>query len=127
MTRSTLLVAALLFALIVAPAMAADPAVTKSVLGEADGASVVLLRVTAKDRAVYGVTITDASASVEDIIAPEGWIGISSGDRVLFRTTDTPIKTGRTVSFRIVTTNGQADLGVTFRGEKTAFGSKKTI
>ncbi|MDH3217144.1 MAG: hypothetical protein OEN01_12800 [Candidatus Krumholzibacteria bacterium] len=129
MTRfnRTVLLAGSLCVLVALSALAQGPSVTKSVLGSDDGSSVVLVRVTARDQAVYGVTITDATGSVEDIVAPEGWAGITSGDLVLFRTVDTPIPSGRSLSFRIVTTNAQADMGISFRGKKSAFGSSKKI
>jgi hypothetical protein len=109
------------------PALAADPGVSKSVLGQDDGTSVVVLNVSAKDRDIYGITVSDASASIDDIVAPNGWIALSAGDVVVFRTVDTPIKSGQSVAFRIVTTNSQASLNVTFRDAKSAFGGSKSI
>jgi hypothetical protein len=110
------------------PALAADPSVTKSVLSTDDGSTVVVvLRVSAADKAVYGITVSDGSASVEDIVAPEGWVGIATDDMVMFRTVDTPIASGKALSFRIVTKNSEATLGVTFRDKKSAFGSKEDV
>lgn len=109
------------------PALAADPTVSKSILAADDGGSVVVLTVEAADKAVYGVTISDASASVEDIIAPEGWVGIATDDTIFFRTLDAPITSGKAVSFRVVTKNSGASLAVTFRDLKTAIGSKKDV
>jgi F420-0:gamma-glutamyl ligase-like protein len=109
-----------------APAMAADPDVSKTVL-TSEGDAVVILSVTARGRSVYGVTITDATESIDDIVAPNGWVGIASGDRVTFRTVDTPIASGGSLAFRLVTKNAQAGLSVTFRDAKSPFGSKKSL
>lgn len=129
MTRfnRTFLLAGLLCVLMALPALAADPKVSKSILTTDDGSSVVVLRVSAADKAVYGVTISDGSASVEDIVAPDGWVGIATDDMVMFRTTDKPIKSGGSVSFRIVTKNSDATLGVTFRDKRNQFGKKTDV
>ena len=110
-----------------APAMAADPDVSKTVLTSEGGVAVVILSVKARGRSVYGVTITDATESIDDIVAPSGWVGIASGDRVTFRTVDTPIASGASLAFRLVTKNAQAGLSVTFRDAKSPFGSKKSL
>jgi hypothetical protein len=57
---------------------------------------------------------------------PKGWVGISSGDQVYLRG-DEPISSGETVAFRIVTTNGDAPLGVTFHGKKDPIHAKQTL
>ena len=128
MTRfnRTLFLTSILCVLLALPAMAA-PKASKSVLTSDDGTTVVVLSVSASGKAVYGVTVSDASASVEDIIAPEGWVGIATDDMILFRTVDTPIASGKSMSFRIVTKNADATLGVTFRDKKTTFGSKTDV
>jgi hypothetical protein len=104
--------------LTVAPASAAEPVVTKRVVAEDDGAAVLVVEVRAADQAIYGVVLADESASVADIVAPKGWAGISSGDRVVFTTVDTPVKAGERAVFRMVTTNKSASLAVTFRDAK---------
>jgi hypothetical protein len=110
------------------PALAADPTVSKSVFAtEEGGSSVILLTVSGADHAVYGVTVSDASASLEDIIVPEGWVGIATDDLILFRTLEEPITSGKQVVFRIVTKNAGSTLGVTFRDLQTAVGSKKEV
>ena len=124
--RTALLVVALTV-IVALPAMAQDPWVTKRVLSDADGATVIELNVSAGDRAIYGILVEDASASIDDIISPGGWAGISSDDAVAFRTVDSPITTGASVTFRIVTANRGADLRVSFRDAKSYFGWKKTI
>jgi len=107
-------------------ALAQEPQASKRVITDADGTSVVLINVVAAGREIYAMSISDASAGVENIIAPNGWVGISSGDRVLFRTGDTPIKPGSSVTFRLVTKNASSALGVVFSDAKTAF-SKTTL
>jgi len=109
------------------PALAAGPNVTKSVAGEGDGSAVVVIRVTATDGAIYGVNIKDASGSINDIIAPKGWVGISSGKDVIFRTGGQPIRTGTSTSFRLVTTNKDASLSVSFRDERSTVGDTKSL
>jgi len=129
MTRfhRTILLGGVLCVLVALPALAADPKVTKSVLSTEDGTSVVVLRVSAAEKPVYGITVSDGSASVEDILAPKGWVGIATDDMVMFRTVDTPIASGKALSFRIVTKNSEATLGVTFRDKHNTFGSKTDV
>lgn len=118
----TMLVLVTLGMTLAAPATAADPQASKRVMTDADGSSVVLVNVVATSREIYAISINDASSSIEDIVAPNGWVGISSGDRVLFRTGDSPITPGKSVTFRIVTKNSTASLGIVFSDAKTAFG-----
>ena len=129
MTRfTTILLLIGAFSLLVsAPAMAADPSVSKTVLTTEGADAVVILSVTARGRAVYGLTVVDASESVSDIVAPKGWVGIASGDLVTFRTFENPIASGSSMAFRIVTKNPQARMSVTFRDAKSAFGGKKNL
>ena len=129
MTRfTTILLLIGVFSLLVsAPAMAADPSVSKTVLTTEGEDAVVILNVTARGRAVYGLTVVDATESVSDIVAPKGWVGIASGDLVTFRTLENPIASGASMAFRIVTKNPQANMSVTFRDAKSAFGGKKSL
>jgi hypothetical protein len=129
MKRSTwtITIAAALAVMIAIPALAAGPNVSKRVLGEADGTAVVLISVTATDQTIYAVTIKDASASIKDIIAPKGWVGITSGSDVLFRTGSKPIKAGTSTSFRIYTTNSGASLTLSFKDDLTTVGESKTL
>lgn len=113
--------------LLAAPVSAAEPVLAKRVVTEDDGTAVVIVEVRAADRAIYAVTITDDSGSITDIIAPKGWAGITSGDRVVFLTTDTPVGEGKTLAFKMVTTNKSASLNVTFRDSKTLIHSRQTI
>jgi hypothetical protein len=112
---------------IAAPVSAAEPVLVKRVVTEDDGTAVVVVDIRAADRAIYGVTITDASGSITDIIAPKGWAGISSGDRVVFMTTDTPVAAGKSVAFKMVTTDKSARLNVTFRDAQNMIHVKQTI
>ena len=110
------------------PALAAGPSVTKSVIGESvDGTAVVVIKVTATDGAIYGIDIKDASGSINDIIAPKGWVGITSGKKVIFRTGGKPIRSGASTSFRLVTTNKHAPLSVSFRNERSSVGDPKSL
>jgi hypothetical protein len=88
---------------------------------------VVVVRVSATSDDIYGVTIKDASASIGDIIAPKGWVGISSGRDVIFRTDDSPIRAGSSAAFRLMTTNAGGELSVTFRDSKSPIGSGQTL
>jgi len=124
--RTIILVLALSM-LVALPALAADPAVSKRVLTDSDGMTVIVLTVSAKDQNVYGITVDDASASIEDVVAPNGWAAVTSGDKVSFRTVDSPIAAGKSQAFRIVTKNASGSLGVQFRDEKSMFGTKKSI
>jgi len=116
-----------LVALIALPVLAAGPNATKSVGGSEDGISVVEIRVTASGQAVYGINIKDASGSIKDIVAPEGWVGISSGSDVIFRTGEKPIRSGSSLIFRLHTTNGGASLSVSFRDKDNPIGSAATL
>jgi hypothetical protein len=112
-----------LVALIALPVLAAGPSATKSVGSSEDGTAVVEIRVTASGQSVYGINIKDASGSIKDIVAPEGWVGISSGSDVIFRTGEKPIRSGSSLIFRLHTTNGDASLSVSFRDEQSPIGS----
>jgi hypothetical protein len=129
MTRSPLIILAVcaLAAVIALPAAAADPVVAKRVITEADGVTVLKISVSAANQSIYGITLADETGSIADIWVPKGWVGISSGDRVIFRAGDDPISSGETVAFRIVTTNGSAPLDITFRGQKTPIHAKQTL
>ena len=120
-------IAILALLLMTVSAFAAGPSVQKSVLAGEDGTSVILLRVSAGSSTIYGVTIEDESGSIDDVIAPKGWCSIASDSKAVFRTGDKPIKSGSTLSVRIVTTSENATLGVIFKDAKTQVGSKKTI
>ena len=109
------------------PALAAGPNVSKRVSSVADGSAVVVVNVTATDGPIYGVTIKQASGSIKDIVAPKGWVGISSGKNVIFRTGGQPIQTGTSASFRLVTTNRDASLSVSFRDERSTVGDSKSL
>jgi hypothetical protein len=123
----TIALVALVGAALVVPALAAGPSASKSVLGDDGSKSVVLVRVTAANQDLYGVTIKDASGSIADIVAPKGWVGISSGRDVIFRTGGSPIKAGTSASFRLVTSNEDGELTVSFRDKKSPVGKSKTL
>jgi hypothetical protein len=128
MTRSTLfvLLACVFAAFLVVPAIAADPVVKKSVITEDEGTTALKISVSAANKPIYGITITDDTGSITNIVVPKGWVGISSGDRVILRSGD-PISSGETVAFRILTTNKSAPLGITFRDVKSPIHSRQTL
>ena len=114
MLRSTLMILAICV-LIATPVLSAEPVVSKSIFAESGAETVLLVKISGADKAIFGINLADDSGSITDIYAPKGWVGISTGDEVMFRTGDKPIAKGSTVTFRIVTTNKAAPLGVTFR------------
>ena len=107
-------------ALLVVPAIAASPTASKQVTTDDKGKTVVLVRVSAADLNVYGVDITDATGSIENVEAPKGWLGITDGGRLIFRTGNQPIKAGSTLTFRVYSSNTDANLKVEFRNQKLA-------
>ena len=122
-----IVMAAALTLLLIQPALAADPSVSKRVLADVGDMGVIVVTVTAADRAVYGITINDASGSIDDINVPDGWAGVASNDKIVFRTVDKPISAGKSASFRIVTGNAQASLTVTFHDAKSVFGDRASF
>jgi hypothetical protein len=124
---SALVLAAALAGIVAGPALSAEPVVSKRVMTEDDGTAVLIVEVQAATQAIYGITVTDASSSVTDIVAPKGWAGISSGDRVVLSTVDKPVEAGGSVVFRLVTTNKEAPLRFTFRDAKSLIHSGQTI
>jgi hypothetical protein len=124
---STLFFAVALAGMLAGPALSAEPVVSKRVMTEDDGTAVLIVEVRAAGEAIYGINVADASASVTDIVAPKGWSGISSGDRVVLATTDKPIQAGGSVVFRLVTTNKEAPLRFTFRDAKSLIHTGQTI
>ena len=124
---STLVVAAALITLFAGAGLCAEPTVSKSVATEDDGTVVLIVEVRASNQPIYGITVVDASASVTDLVAPKGWAGISSGDRVVLSTVDKPVEAGGSVVFRLVTTNKAAPLRFTFRDAKSLIHTGQTI
>jgi len=122
-----IVVAAVLTLLLFQPALAADPSVSKRVITSGEGMGVMIVTVTAADRAVYGITINDPSGSFDDLTVPDGWAGVASGDKIVLRTIDKPIKAGSSAAFRIVTGNTGASLSLMFRDNKSAFGGKVSL
>lgn len=116
----TLPLVAALCTTLVLPALAANPTVSKRVGTDEDGKTVVLVTVTARGQNVYGVDISDATDSIQDIAAPKGWLGITDGGRLIFRTSERPIKAGSKLTFRVYSSNTNATLTVSFRNVKNA-------
>lgn len=119
MKRSQLFVVIMLV-LAAAPAWAEGPNAAKAVAGSEDGVTTLFITVSSKTEHVYGVTIK--GAQMEDIRAPKGWVGISSGSSVIFRTGENPVKSGNALAFKILTTEPSAALTVSFRGKDDAVG-----
>jgi hypothetical protein len=101
-------------------AWAAAPTASKAVSGQADGLTTLSITVSSDTDDVYAVTIQ--GARVEDIRAPKGWVGISSGNNAMFRTGDNPVKRGASAKFRVVTSEPSAGLTVSFRGKDDPIG-----
>jgi len=120
MKRSLILSLLVLAALTVVPALAAGPTASKAVSGEADGVSTLAITVASGADAVYAVKIS--GAKVEDIRAPKGWVGVSSGSHVMFRTGDNPVKSGNALAFKVMTTEPGASLKVAFEGKEDPIG-----
>ncbi|MCI0453027.1 MAG: hypothetical protein L0Z51_11695 [Candidatus Latescibacteria bacterium] len=120
MKRSQLFVFVLLV-LAAVPAWAQGPTAAKAVAGEEDGVTIVAITVASPVDEVYGVNIK--GARMEDIRAPKGWVGISSGSSVIFRTGDNPVKSGSSLAFKIFTSEPTAALTVSFRGKEDAVGT----
>jgi len=119
MKRSALFVLIVLV-LAAAPAWAEGPTAAKAVAGTEDGVTTVAITVASKGDEVYGVNIK--GAKMEDIRAPKGWVGISSGSSVIFRTGENPVKSGHSLAFTIQTSEPSASLTVSFRGKDDAVG-----
>lgn len=117
----------LLAAVALVASAAAAPTVSKRVLGEAEGAAVLVIQVTATEGSIFGVTIEDESGSMYDVVAPSGWVGITSGGKTVFRTSEKPIRAGSRLAFRVLTTNKDAGLTVTFHDMDTVIGTAQTI
>jgi hypothetical protein len=104
-----------------APAWAEGPTAAKAMGGTEDGVTTLAITVASAGDEVYGVTIK--GASMEDIHAPKGWVGIASGSSVVFRTGDNPVKSGNSLAFKIQTTEPSAALTVSFRGKEDVVGT----
>jgi hypothetical protein len=124
---SVFVIAAAIAGIVAGPALSAEPVVSKRVMTEDAGTAVLIVEVQAANAAIYGITVLDASASVTDLVAPKGWSGISSGDRVVLSTVDKPVEAGGTLVFRLVTSNKEAPLSFTFRDAKSLIHSGQTI
>jgi len=126
-SRLPILLGMLVVVALVGASAAAGPTVSKRVLGEAEGAAVLVIQVTATEGSIYGVTIEDASGSMYDVVAPKGWVGITSGGKTLFRTDAKPIAAGSRLAFRVLTTNKDAGLTVTFHDAVSVVGVAQAL
>lgn len=122
MKRSFLLLLALFVT--AAPAWAAGPTATKAVKAESDGVTTLAVTVSS-DTDVYTVTIS--GAAIDDVRAPKGWVGVASGNHVMFTTDENPVSGGRSLAFKILTTEPSASLKVSFRGKEDPVGSPLNI
>ena len=122
MKRSILILLALFVA--AAPAWAAGPTASKAVKAESDGITTLAVNVTSSEE-VFAVTIT--GAAIDDVRAPKGWVGVASGNHVMFMTGENPVKSGNTLAFKIMTTEPSAALKVSFRGKEDAIGTPVDI
>ncbi len=107
-------------AIVAVPAFAEGPSATKAVLGEADGISILAVTVSSAGDEVFAVWMS--GANLDDIRAPKGWVGVASGNRVLFRTGDNPVKSGHSLEFRLLTTEPSAALTLAFQGKDEPIG-----
>jgi hypothetical protein len=119
MKRSLILIA-LVGVVAVAPAWGGNPTAAKAVAGVEDGVTTVAVTVSSDTDEIYGVVIK--GAQVEDIRAPKGWVGVSSGSSAVFRTSENPVKRGTSLAFRVMTMDSGAGLTVSFRGKEDALG-----
>ena len=122
MKRSILILLALFVA--AAPAWAAGPTASNAVKAESDGITTLAVNVTSSEE-VFAVTIT--GAAIDDVRAPKGWVGVASGNHVMFMTGENPVKSGNTLAFKIMTTEPSAALKVSFRGKEDAIGTPVDI
>ena len=122
MKRSILLLLALFVA--AAPAWAAGPTATKAVKAESDGVTTLAVTVSSGEE-VYAVTIS--GAAIDDVRAPKGWVGVASGNHVMFMTDGNPVRGGNSIAFKILTTEPSASLKVSFRGKEDPIGSPMSI
>ena len=122
MKRSILILLALF--VVAVPAWAAGPTASKAVKAESDGITTLAVNVTSSEE-VYAVTIT--GAAIDDVRAPRGWVGVASGNHVMFMTGENPVKSGNTLAFKIMTTEPSAALKVSFRGKDDPIGSPVDI
>lgn len=123
--KRSLILMVLIGAIAVAPVWAAGPKATKTVGGSEEGVTTVSVTVSSDTDAIYGVLIK--GAQVEDIRAPKGWVGVSSGTSALFRTGNNPVKSGNALAFRVLTTDSGASLTVSFHGKEDPVGSALTL
>jgi copper(I)-binding protein len=122
MKRSLLTLLALLVA--AAPVWAAGPTATKAVKAESDGVTTLAVTVSSGEE-VYAVTIS--GAAIDDVRAPKGWVGVASGNHVMFMTGENPVRGGNSIAFKILTTEPSASLKVSFRGKEDPIGSPMSI
>jgi hypothetical protein len=120
MKRFYLLSLFLVVAVVAAPAFAAGPSATKAVTAEAEGISTLFVTVSSAGEEVFAVTIS--GANLDDIRAPKGWVGVASGNHVVFRTGANPVKSGNSLAFKLLTTEPSASLTVSFQGKDDPIG-----
>ena len=124
MKRSLILIA-LIATMVVAPAWADSPTARKDVAAVESGVTTIAVTVSSSSNEIYGVVID--GARVEDIRAPKGWVGVSSGSSAVFRTSQNPVKSGNSLAFRVMTTEPAAGLKVSFRGKDDPVGQPANL
>ena len=116
----TTLVAMALCVFVALPALADAPKVSISESDATSDYNVVLVTVQASGTDVYGMTLTSAFGSIQDIKAPEGWAGVTDGEIVTFHSVDTPIKSGGKLVFRMLM-KGSPDMKAVFFDDEGPF------
>ena len=99
------LTAIAILALISQSAFGAAASIKKSVTVMEDGKFLVKIKVTASGSNIYGLKLIDPEASIINVYAPRGWCIVTDGEDFLARTSNVPLKAGRTVEFIIHSTS----------------------
>ena len=94
-------IAVVLLALLSHAAFGAAAKMQKSVTQMEDGKYLIKITVTASNSSIFALKLIDPQASILDVYAPRGWCIVSDGEDFLARTSETPIRPGKSIEFII--------------------------
>lgn len=125
-TRRLLLLSVFLL-LLPALAFAQEASLSRTHYEAEPGLSVMLLQLKAGNQAVHGFYVEDPTGSVQELVSPNGWSGVTSGELTLFHSLDKPVASGRTLTFKVLTKNPNATLNWYVQDSKGRIGATRQL
>lgn len=105
----------------------ASAKVTKSITPMEDGNFLIKLKVTSSNSSIYGLKLIDSNASIIDVYAPRGWCIVTDGEDLVARTSDAPIKAGKSLEYIIHSNTDDVKYTWTVHGRLKQLGKAGTL